>query len=145
MAQVDFYILKAQYHRDRYHFACRLTEKVYKQGHRAYLHASNDGEVRHLDRLLWTFREGSFIPHGVLDDADPRLTPVLLGSQRDPSGEDDVLINLDLAPEIPDFFNRFQRIAEIVDADPERLRAGRTRFRYYRDQGCPLYTHELSQ
>jgi len=143
MTRLDFYILKAPYPGDRYQFACRLTAKVYGQGHRIYLHADSDGEIRHLDRLLWTFRDGSFVPHGLLGEADPRLTPVLLGSRRDPAGEDEVLINI--APEVPDFFSRFQRVAEIVDADPERLRAGRERFRFYRERGYPLRTHELSQ
>jgi len=143
MTQLDFYILKAPYPGDRYQFACRLTEKVYGLGRRVYLHAGSDGEARHLDRLLWTFRDGSFVPHGLLGNADPRLTPVLLGSGRDPTGEDDVLINI--APEVPAFFSRFQRVAEIVDGDPERLRADRARFRFYRERNHPVHTHELRQ
>jgi DNA polymerase-3 subunit chi len=143
MTQLDFYILTVDYPGDRYQFACRLTEKAYGQGHRIYLHAGSMGEVQHLDRLLWTFRDGSFVPHGQLGEADPRLTPVLLGCQRDPTGEEDVLINL--TPEVPDFFSRFQRVAEIIDSDPERRRTGRERFRHYREGGYPLRTHELSQ
>ena len=143
MTRVDFYILTEQARCDRYQFACRLVDKVCGQGRRVYIQAGSDAEVRHLDRLLWTFREQSFIPHCRAGDADPELTPVLLGWQGDPQHEDDVLINL--APEVPEFFSRFDRVAEIMDSDPEVRRAGRERFRFYRDRGYPLKDHEISQ
>ena len=143
VTRVDFYILSEQARGDRYQFACRLVDKVYGQGHRVYIHAGSDTEVHHLDRLLWTFREQSFIPHGRAGEANPELTPVLLGWQGDPQQEDDVLINL--APVVPEFFSRFDRVAEIMDGDPEVRRAGRERFRFYRDRGYPLEDHEISQ
>ncbi len=143
MTRVDFYILSEQARSNRYQFACRLVEKICGQDRRVYIHAGSDAEVHHLDRLLWTFREQSFIPHGRLGDADPELTPVLLGWQREPQHEDDVLINL--APEVPEFFSRFDRVAEIMDSDPEVRRAGRERFRFYRDRGYPLQDHKISQ
>jgi DNA polymerase III subunit chi len=142
MTQVDFYILKAGYPVNRNQFACRLIEKAYDQGHRVYLHLAGDSEVQHLAQLLWTFRDDSFVPHGVLGVADPSLTPILLGSGRDPIEESDVLITL--APEVPAFFNRFQRVAEIVDTHAERLRISREHFRFYRDRGYTPRTHELT-
>jgi DNA polymerase III subunit chi len=141
MTRLDFYILSSDYSGDRWQFACRLAEKAYAQGHRVYLHSGSDGEARYLDRLLWTFRDSSFVPHGLLGEADAALNPVLLGSGVDPLGEDDVLINC--SREVPAFFERFQRVAEIVDGDPQVRRTGRERFRFYRDRGCPLETHEL--
>ncbi len=143
MTRIDFYILSEQARGNRYQFACRLVDKIYGQGRRVYIHAGSDAEVHHLDRLLWTFREQSFIPHGRLGDADLELTPVLLGWQRDPQHEEDVLINF--APEVPEFFSRFDRVAEIMDSDPEVRRAGRARFRFYRDRGYPLENHKISQ
>lgn len=143
MTRVDFYILGQQARDNRYQFTCRLVDKIHGQGRRVYIHAGSGAEVQHLDRLLWTFREQSFIPHGRVGDADPELTPVLLGWQGDPREEDDVLINL--ASEVPEFFSRFDRVAEVMDSDPEVRRAGRKRFHFYRDRGCPLKTHEIGQ
>lgn len=142
MTQIDFYIISEQMPDDRYQFTCRLADKVYGQGHRIYIHTGSDDEVRHLDRLLWTFRDQSFIPHGSVGMADPELTPVLLGAGEAPEREDDVLINL--AAEVPGFFSRFERVAEIIDADPEVKRVGRTRFRFYKDRGYPIKTHQLT-
>ena len=53
----------------------------------------------------------------------------------------EVLINL--ADEVPDFFSRYARVAEIVDADAIRREKGRERFRFYRDRGYQLQTHQL--
>ena len=65
---------------------------------------------------MWTFREQSFVPHGLTGQVDPVLTPVLLGWQAPPEDENDVLINL--APEVPAFFSRFRRLAEPLDHEP---------------------------
>jgi DNA polymerase-3 subunit chi len=143
MTQVDFYILGETARANRYQFTCRLTEKIYLQGLRVYIHLGSTEDLRHLDRLLWTFRDGSFIPHGILGNADANVTPVLLGAGEQAGAEDSVLINL--APAVPDFFSRFARVAEIIDQDPQVRQAGRARFRFYRDRGYPLDTHEMVQ
>lgn len=141
MTQVDFYILKEQSGGDRFTMACRLVGKAWQQGHRVYLHTNSETESRHLDRLLWTFRQDSFIPHGVFEGADPELNPVLIGHQDDVGDEQDVLINL--ATEVPQFFSRFQRVAECIDHDHEIKQSGRSRYSFYRDRGYQLKTHEI--
>lgn len=140
MTRVDFYLLDGESGENRQHFACRLADKAYRQGRRIYIHAGSQAEVQMLDQLLWTFREQSFLPHGVAGQADPHVTPVLLGQEQAPEREDDVLINL--APQVPSFFSRFQRVAEIIDGHPQTRSAGRERYRFYRDRGYPLETHE---
>jgi len=94
MTKVDFYILPEHAQGDRYLLACRLLDKIHAQGRRAYVNVGSDPEARHLDRLLWTFRQNSFIPHGMIGEADSELTPVLIGWNRDPDAEEDVLVNL---------------------------------------------------
>lgn len=141
MTQVDFYILGAQSTGDRFTMACRLAGKAWQQGRRVYLHTNSEAESRHLDRLLWTFRQESFIPHGLLEQSDPALNPVVIGHANHGGDEHDVLINL--APEAPEFFSRFHRVAECIDHDAEIKKAGRDRYSFYRDRGYPLNTHEI--
>ncbi len=143
MTQVDFYILGKRARGDRYTLACRLAEKAWQQGRRVYLHTASDAESRHLDRLLWTYRDGSFLPHGIQGNADPGLNPVLIGHQDDGAGEHDVLINL--SNEVPAFFSRFKRVAEPLDQDQEVRSAGRNRYRFYRDRGYPLASHDVER
>ncbi|MCG8428072.1 MAG: DNA polymerase III subunit chi [Chromatiales bacterium] len=143
MTQVDFYILAEQAPGNRHALACRLAEKAWQQGRRIYLHTSSAEESRHMDRLLWTFRDGSFIPHGLTENADPTLNPILIGNDNSAGEEHDVLINL--ATTVPDFFSRFERIAELIDHDPEIRKAGRDRYRFYRDRGYPMQTHDIKR
>ena len=141
MTRVDFYVLGPQARGDRYLLACRLTEKAWQQGHRVYLHTGGEQEARHLERLLWTFRDGSFLPHGLQGEADPATNPILVGHGTEAGDEHDVLINLAL--EVPPFFSRFERVAEPLDLDPEIRGAGRNRFRFYRDRGYAPNSHDI--
>ncbi|MBK8162668.1 MAG: DNA polymerase III subunit chi [Gammaproteobacteria bacterium] len=142
MPRVDFYILPGETPAARDLLCCRLAEKACKMGHKVYLHADSEAHARRLDELLWTFRAGSFLPHALLGD-DPQPPPqVLIGSAGGAAPPArDVLINL--AAAVPDFFDRFERVAEIVDQSSEVKQAGRERFRRYRERGCAPETHNL--
>ncbi len=142
MTRVDFYILKENAPGNRYTLACRIAEKAWRQGHRVLIHAGGIDEARHMDRLLWTFREQSFIPHGLLGQVDAGINPVLIGHGNESPQEHEVLINL--APEPPTFLGQFERIAELIDNDPQYRKQGRMRFRFYREHGYPLNTHEIA-
>ena len=141
MTQVDFYVLDERATGNRFTLACRLSEKIYHQGRRIYIHTGSDEETRHMERLLWTFRQGSFIPHGTSGQCDPAVTPVIIGHQDDAGDEHDVLVNL--SPAVPGFFSRFERVAELIDKEPQVVSAGRERFRFYRDRGYPLSKHDI--
>lgn len=139
MTQVDFYILDENAPRSRALFACRLTEKACGMGHRVYLHTESEGAARELDELLWTFRDRSFLPHALAgEDAE---VPVHIGHGADPAERFHLLINL--GHEVPSFFSRFERVAEVVDGDAGHKAKGRERFRFYKDRGYPLETHKL--
>lgn len=139
MTQVDFYVLDETKGENREHFLCRLTDKAYRQGRKVYIHTASAAESQELDRLLWTFRDQSFVPHGIAGEADPSITPVLIGDREPPEQADDVLINL--SPQVPPFFSRFSRVAEIVDQQEPVKAASRAHYQFYRDRGYPLKTH----
>lgn len=143
MTRVQFYILADGAPGNRFTLACRLTEKAWRQGHRVFIHTGGEEDARHMDRLLWTLRDSSFVPHGRFPEADPELNPVLIGRHADAGEEHDVLINLDA--EAPAFFSRFTRVLEMIDHDEASRRQGRERFRFYRDRGYPLETHEIAK
>jgi DNA polymerase III subunit chi len=145
MTRVDFYVLDDGGAQARERFACRLVEKAWRLKHSIYLHAASPAEAAQLDKLLWTFSDRSFLPH-VLDgpDLDPALaaaTPVRVGAGRKPAFEAELLVNLD--NEVPVFFSRFERVAEIVGGDDSQRAAARERFRFYRDRGYALETHRI--
>ena len=142
MTQVDFYILQSQADGDRFQLACRIAEKARRAGHRVVIHTPVEAERRHLDGLLWTLWEQSFIPHGLLGKDDPAMNPILIGDGSLDVEQHQILINL--AAEVPAFFSRFERLIECVDHDEEVRTASRQRFRFYREHGYPLNTHEVA-
>lgn len=141
MTQVDFYILQDGQPAARPLFTCRLTEKAFKQGHQIYINTASGQQLQQLDDLLWTFRDGSFLPHAVYAAGASDNAPILLGHAVEPDGPSDVLVNL--SSEVPPFFSRFSRVAELVDGDATRMDAARERYRYYKDRGYTLNTHNL--
>lgn len=74
--------------------------------------------------------------------------PVIINSEQNISRnfnqakKEELLINLD--SEVPLFFSRFHRLAEIV-ADSEDIKEkARQRYKFYKERGYPLVTHEIS-
>ncbi len=142
MTRVDFYVLESSGPTSRHRCACRIAEKAFLLEHRIYIHVGNEREARAIDDLLWSFRGGSFIPHAVVTPQEVHGEAVLIGHdpETDPT-ETDLLINL--ADEVPMFFSRFARVAEVVSEDASSRASGRDRFRFYRDRGYDLRTHQL--
>ena len=141
MTRVDFYSLPEKSGGDRFLLTCRLVERIYGEGHRIFIHLPDSEQAHHLDRLLWTFRQQSFLPHGLAKGTDRELTPILIGVDDGPPEEDQVLINL--GTPVPTFFGRFARLCEPIDYDATMRSAGRDRFRYYRDRGYELHHHHI--
>jgi DNA polymerase III subunit chi len=145
MTRVDFYVLEDDARQARDRFACRLVEKAWRLKNTVYLHTASPGEAQRLDELLWTWSDGSFLPHVVESpDLDARLaaaTPVRIGSGGPPCFDAGLLVNLDR--EVPLFFSRFGRVAEIVGGDTEERASARERFKFYRDRGYMLETHKI--
>ena len=141
MTRIDFYSLQQDSNGDRFLLTCRLLETIHKRGLRVYIHTPDPVQAQHLDRLLWTYDQGSFLPHGLVGRTDRTLTPILIGHDEGPSEEDQVLINLGL--EVPTFLERFERLCEPVDNDPAVRSAARRRFRYYRDRGYALHHNDI--
>ena len=141
MTQIDFYILNDTQPGALPLFTCRLAEKAYRQGHQVYIHTDSERQLTQLDELLWTFRAGSFLPHAVNAGDSPGEQPILLGRDREPEGPGDVLLNL--AAGVPGFFSSFNRVAELVGGDDEQLAAARERYRFYKERGYHLNTHNL--
>ena len=142
--RVDFYVLKSAAARQRWAFACRLTEKAYLKDLKIVIVSDTLADAQALDELLWTFNDRSFIPHKVcLDErsVDPATAVHLTVETAIP--EADLLVNL--AQRLPPQFQRYSRIAEVIDADEERRRLGRERFKAYRDLKLPLETHQIDE
>ena len=126
----------------RLQFACRLAEKAYRLKNTVHIQTANVQSAAQMDELLWTFRDGSFVPHEVLNAAGTEpASPVTIGVEVARQGNCDLLINL--TDSIPQDLPSFPRVAEIVSSDSESRNASRIRFVEYRDDGHTLETHKI--
>jgi DNA polymerase-3 subunit chi len=141
VTQVDFYLLQDDSAQNRMRFACRLADKAYRLGNRIFIHTESAEQSRQLDELLWTFQQNSFVPHAIYQAAQDKPPPVLLAHNAEPDASNQVLINL--AAEVPLFFSRFERVAELVNQDADTRQQGRSRYSFYKERGYPLRTHEI--
>lgn len=140
MTRVDFYVLSDVDLTALQRFACRLAFRAAGAGQGVHLHLADESAVAEFDALLWDYPSGRFLPHETVPaggDHRPRA-PVSLGHDL-PRDCDGVLINL--APGVPEFFARFDRVAEIIVGATKA--DGRSRYKHYRDRGYPLHHHDI--
>lgn len=143
MTSIDFYFNAG----DRLGVACRLAGKAVLQKKRVLIYAPQPDLAQRIDRLLWTSQSVSFIPHCYLHDPLAAETPVLIAAGDEialdaAAAACDVLLNL--AAECPPFFERHERLLEIVAQDDEGRSAGRARYAFYRDRGYAIRNHDLA-
>jgi len=141
MTRVDFYLFEQSAENLVDLTVCKLVHKAFRIGHRVYILTNDAAHAERLDRLLWTFSAGSFIPHGQQPLTQDTDMPVLIGYDEPPTSHEDVLIQL--SPQVPTWFSRFQRVAELVNGTDADKVLARDRFRFYRDRGYSLNTHRL--
>lgn len=139
MTQIDFYT----HVEDKLRTACQLSAKAFAHGLRITIFCPDPETAHRFDRMLWTTSSIGFVPHCAPDDPLAQETPVIVDCQGEKLLHDEVLINL--RPEWPPFFSRFQRLIEIVSLDDGDRASARERFRFYRDRGYEIRTHDLSK
>src|SRR6185437_12432074 len=92
--RVDFYVLEGTGTAARLKVACRLAEKAYLASQRALIWHTERAELEMLDELLWTFADGSFVPHEWLTSNAAAEAPVLLSAASPPTAAFDFVVNL---------------------------------------------------
>jgi DNA polymerase-3 subunit chi len=138
VTSIDFYFNAD----DRLQVACRLAGKALAQKKRLLVYAPDGELAQRIDRMLWTWPAIGFVPHCVAGDALAAETPVLIAG--DGEGPEGVELLLNLGAESPPHFARFERLLEIVSTDEAERIAGRARFKFYRDRGYAIESHDLA-
>lgn len=114
-----------------------LLEKVLARGWRAVVMAGSEERVEALNALLWTYGDGSFLPHGSARDGHPEQQPVWLTvGDENPNGAE-VLILADGAASaaVPDY----SLCCELFDGrDQAAVAAARERWATYKAAGHAL-------
>ena len=139
MTQIDFYT----HVQDKQLFACKLCAKALEQGLRTLVLTQDEKAAASMDQMLWRIPATAFLPHCRARAPLADVTPLIVDCDPGELTHDQLLLNL--GSERPAFFSRFQRLIEIVTTDEADRLAARERFRFYRDRGYAIITHDMSQ
>ncbi|HUR90664.1 MAG TPA: DNA polymerase III subunit chi [Ramlibacter sp.] len=127
---------------DKVGYACRLLRKATTKGVKVAVTADSRF-LRELDTVLWTFEPLEFIPH-CLSNAPAQVvdaTPILLCEDARTSLHHDVLVNL--GTEVPEGFERFERLIEVVTLDEGDRATARGRWQHYKARGYDIKRVDL--
>lgn len=133
---------------DRLRAACQVARKRYQAGQRLTVYCAEGSRLSTFDRLLWAFDDISFVPHVLASDALAASTPIILTAATPVvvAGPDESekpwLMNLD--DDCPPGYDGFERVLEIVSAEPADIQAARHRWRKYQAAGHTLHAHDLA-
>ena len=129
MAEVLFYHLERASLED---VLPGLLEKTLERRWKAFLRVGSDERAAALDAHLWTYRENSFLPHGLDRDAHAGEQPILLSAKSGNANEAHVLFFADGA-EPDDWagpqFASVNRVVVVFDGrDPKAVERARSQW-----------------
>ena len=128
---------------DSLSYACRLLRKAVGSGAKVVVTGPPD-TLRELDALLWTFSATDFVPH-CLADSEAHVvaaSPVILATSIASTAHQQVLLNLGRL--VPEGFDRFERVIELVGQDEQQRQLARARWKQYTDRGYAITRHDLT-
>lgn len=129
---------------DKMAYACRLVRKVTALGSRLVVSADPQ-DLEPLNLTLWTFSVHDFLPHCLASDS-PSLrhhSTVILTHSLSDLPHHQVLVNLGRL--VPDGFEAFERVIELVSQDDADREPARARWKYYKKHGFDILDHDQAQ
>jgi DNA polymerase III subunit chi len=125
-------------------YACRLLRKAVAKGARVAV-TGEAGTLTDLDLALWTFSPLEFVPHCRQEAASAAVlaaSPVVLAASPAAAPHHQVLVNL--GDPVPEGFERFERLIEVVTLDDEDRQQARRRWKHYADRGYAITRRDLA-
>jgi DNA polymerase-3 subunit chi len=129
---------------DKLGYACRLLRKAAGSGAKVVVTGEAD-LLRALDTELWTFSALEFLPHCDAASADAQVlaaSPIVLADAPRATPHQEVLVNL--GTRIPEGFERFERLIEVVTQEDGDRQQARLRWKHYADRGYAIKRHDLA-
>ncbi|MGQ3674485.1 DNA polymerase III subunit chi [Xanthobacter sp. TB0139] len=119
-----------------------LLEKSLERGWRCVVQCGSEERRDALDSHLWTYNEGSFLPHGTNAQPQPERQPVLLTTTQDNPNGAQVRFLVDAVA--LDDSSSYVRVVHLFNGhDEEQVQAARQRWREAREE-AKTHNHELT-
>ena len=115
----------------------RLLERAQAQDYRIVVRAASSERLEHLNALLWTYDEASFLPHGSARDGNAESQPIWLTDRHENPNGATMLVLVD-GVEAEDL-DSFARCLDLFDGnDAAAVEAARERWRRAKGVGHTL-------
>ena len=115
----------------------RLLERALKDGYRVLVLVSSNERVEHLNQLLWTYDEASFLPHGSARDGNADRQPIFLTASEGNPNNATMLVLVDGAQ--GSGVESYQRVCDMFDGNDETaVNEARQRWRAAKSAGHNL-------
>ena len=140
MARADFYLIdKPRFRDDPLLLVCELVKKAFAAEQPTLILARNVEQAEALDEKLWEFDDASFIPHQLAGDDDDAITAVVIAAPGVVTADRPLVVNLrdECAP------GAFERVLEVVAADPAEREGSRVRWGEYKRRGFDVAKHDM--
>jgi len=138
--RADFYLIdKPRFREQPLLLVCELARKAFAARQPTLVLARDFAQAEALDELLWAFDDDAMIPHQLAGDDDDDEAAVLIVPPGIETADRPLLINL--RESCPD--GDFQRVLEVVAADPAERDGSRVRWREYQRRGFELHKNDM--
>ena len=141
MPRADFYLIdKPRFREEPLLLVCELAKKAYAANLPTLVLARDTAQAEALDDLMWSFDAEEYLPHQIagMDEGDDD-TPILIATPDMDIAARTLLINLrDAAPT-----GSFERVLEVVPADPAARGPLRERWKHYQTLGFEVNKHDM--
>ena len=119
-------------------YVCDITEKIYSSKLSCTIYCAAEQSARLLDKLLWTWKQESFVPHTICPSPsalDTLPEPILITSKLPLDHKTDALILFD-PPEDRAIFSPFKIIIDFAETyDAIKVEQSRKRYKDILDSG----------
>ena len=141
MPRADFYLIdKPRFREQPLLLVCELARRGYAANLPILVLARDAAQAEAIDDLMWSFDPDEYLPHQIagMDEGDDD-TPILIATPQMDVPSRALLINLrDAAPA-----GSFQRVLEVVPADPAARGPLRERWKHYQALGFELNKYDM--
>jgi DNA polymerase III subunit chi len=140
MPSADFYLIdKPRFREQPLLLVCELARRAYATQQPALILVRDIEQAEAVDQLLWDFDPDAYIPHQLAGDDDDADTAVLIVPPGIDTPDRPLVINLreDCAS------GSFERVLEVVAADPAERAGSRERWREYHQRGVQVSKHDI--
>jgi len=135
--RIDFYHLQVQTLEE---VLPKLLGKAYETGQKIVIKIGTDERVEFINSHLWTYEEGSFLPHGSKKDGNADIQPIWLTSGDENPNQANIMFWVDGAESNIDKLEGITRILNIFDGTSESsLQQARRLWKELKSAGHEVY------